>query len=90
MSETVNWEKAYRDQTERVAELRRENAVLRKDVYQCPPTSENDYEGLKWCDACDELERENVALRKLVDHWYKLVPDNIRSAIKDAQEEGHP
>jgi len=35
-----------------------------------------------------QLERENAALRKLVEHWYKLVPDNIRSAIKDAQEEG--
>lgn len=31
MSETVNWEKAYRDQTERVVELRRENAALRAD-----------------------------------------------------------
>jgi hypothetical protein len=31
MSDTVNWEKAYRDQTERVAELRRENAALRED-----------------------------------------------------------
>ena len=31
MSETVNWEKAYRVQTERVAELRRENAALRED-----------------------------------------------------------
>jgi hypothetical protein len=31
MSETVNWEKAYRVQTQRVAELRRENAALRED-----------------------------------------------------------
>ena len=44
-------------------ELERENAALRRDVYQCPPTSENDYEGFKWNDACEELERENAALR---------------------------
>lgn len=31
MSETVNWEKAYQDQIERVVDLRRENAALRKD-----------------------------------------------------------
>ena len=45
-------------------ELERENAALRRDVYQCPPTSENDYEGFKWRDACEELERENAELRK--------------------------
>ena len=32
MSETVNWEKAYRVQTQRVAELRRENAALRNEL----------------------------------------------------------
>ena len=47
-----------------IEELRRENAALRSDVYQCPPTSENDYEGFKWRDACGELERENAALRE--------------------------
>ena len=44
-------------------QLEQENAALRRDVYQCPPTSENDYEGFKWNDACEELERENAALR---------------------------
>lgn len=49
-----------------IEELRRENAALRRDVYQCPPTSENDYEGFKWSDACEELEREVTALRKMI------------------------
>ena len=44
--------------------LKRENAALRRDVYQCPPTSENDYEGFKWRDACEELERENAMFRR--------------------------
>lgn len=47
-------------------ELERENAALRRDVFQCPPTSENDYEGFKWRDACEELERENAALREIL------------------------
>lgn len=40
--------------------LERENAALRRDVYQCSPTSENDYEGFKWRDAHEELEQENA------------------------------
>ena len=62
MSENIKvnaWEAA-----EEIVNLRRENAALRRDVYQCSPTSENDYEGLKWCDAYEELERENAALRR--------------------------
>jgi hypothetical protein len=47
-------------------ELERENAALRRDVYQCPPTSENSYEGFKWCDAVDEMERENAELHNEV------------------------
>lgn len=46
--------------------LERENAALRKDVYQCPPTSENDYEGLKWCDAFDVAEGDNAKLHNEV------------------------
>jgi len=42
---------------------RAEIAKMPSDIYLCPPTSENDYEGLKWCDAYEELERENAALR---------------------------
>lgn len=34
--------------------------------------------------------RENAALRSLVQHWYKLVPENIRSSIEDAQKETKP
>jgi hypothetical protein len=51
----------------------------------------------KFLDACkeyrvklDQLERENAALRSLVQHWYKLVPENIRSSIEDAQKENKP
>lgn len=51
----------------KVERLERENAELRRDVYQCPPTSENDYEGLTWSDAFEVLERENAALRLLAD-----------------------
>ncbi len=47
----------------KVERLERENAELRRDVYQCPPTSENDYEGLTWSDAFEVLERDNAALR---------------------------
>lgn len=43
-------------------ELERENAALRRDVYQCPPTCENDYEGLKWADAFEVIERDNAEL----------------------------
>lgn len=37
-----------------------------------------------------EGQKENAALRKLVQHWYKLVPENIRSSIEDAQKETKP
>jgi cell shape-determining protein MreC len=37
-----------------------------------------------------QLQRENAALRSLVQHWYKLVPENIRSSIEDAQKENKP
>lgn len=37
-----------------------------------------------------EGQKENAALRKLVQHWYKLVPENIRSSIEDAQKEAKP
>lgn len=37
-----------------------------------------------------EGQKENAALRKLVQHWYKLVPQNIRSSIEDAQKEAKP
>jgi predicted nuclease with TOPRIM domain len=47
----------------KVERLERENAELRRDVYQCPPTSENGYEGLTWSDAFEVLERDNAALR---------------------------
>ena len=47
--------------------LESENAALRRDVYQCPPTSENGYEGLKWADAFEVIERDNAELHnKLV------------------------
>ena len=34
--------------------------------------------------------KENAELRSLVQHWYKLVPQNIRSSIEDAQKEAKP
>lgn len=58
MSETVNWEKAYRDQTERVAELRRENAALRsllRESLDC--IDQYDYE-----EAFDMVQRIKAAL----------------------------
>lgn len=64
-------------------ELHRENAALR-DAIEAMPTCRCE---MSTDDQC-ALAAENAALRKLVEHWYKLVPDNIRSAIKDAQEEG--
>lgn len=48
-------------------QLERENAELRKDVYCCPPTSENSYEGFKWSDACEELENKNAELLKRLE-----------------------
>ena len=76
---------------EKFKQLERENAALRSDVYQCPPTSENDYEGFKWRDACEELERDNAALRELtstlgapnhinipVEKWRELREDKER------------
>jgi len=64
--------------------LERENAALREENRKAHDMA---------CEDAVEryrLNGENAALRKLVEHWYKLVPDNIRSAIKDAQEEGQP
>jgi len=75
------------DQVGKIGELERENAALRRDVYQCPPTSENSYEGFKWNDACEELEQENAALRAdkerldWLDHnaipWTWMSPEKI-------------
>jgi hypothetical protein len=45
---------------------RAEIAKMPSDIYLCPPTSENDYEGLKWCDAYEEVERENAALKQRI------------------------
>ena len=59
LSVANNWIEHHQNH---VDDLIKENAALRRDVYQCPPTSENDYEGFKWNDACEELERENAAL----------------------------
>lgn len=43
-------------------------AELTKDVYCCPPCSENGgYEGFKWCDSHDELEKENEKLIKSIE-----------------------
>lgn len=47
-----------------VLALRREISALKRDVYACPPCGENDYEGLKWSEACEELEREVAVLRR--------------------------
>jgi hypothetical protein len=52
---------------------RAEIAKMPSDIYLCPPTSENDYEGLKWCDAYEELERENAALREQVEHLIGMI-----------------
>ena len=54
---------------------RAEIAKMPSDIYLCPPTSENDYEGLKWCDAYEELERENAALRTVLKRWLKVADD---------------
>ena len=51
---------------QKVQQLERENAALRRDVYQCPPTSENGYEGLKWSDAFDVIEGDNAKLHNEV------------------------
>lgn len=68
MSASWQWVKANPDAAAlRIRELERENAALRRDVYQCPPTSENGYEGLKWADAFEVIERDNAELHnKLV------------------------
>lgn len=64
LPDMIEWAEEHPDRAAvRIAELERENAALRRDVYQCPPTSENSYEGFKWSDACEELEREVTALR---------------------------
>ncbi len=44
-----------------VDRLERENAALRRDVYQCPP-SENGCEGLTWAEAFAVIERDNAEL----------------------------
>ena len=51
---------------QKTQQLQRENDALRKDVYQCPPTSENSYEGLKWSDAFDLIEGDNANLHNEV------------------------
>jgi hypothetical protein len=51
---------------QKVQQLETENAALRRDVYQCPPTSENDYEGLKWSDAFEVIEGDNAKLHNEV------------------------
>jgi len=56
---------------------RAEIAKMPSDIYLCPPTSENNYEGLKWCDAYEELERENAALRDSIDHAETLLCNSV-------------
>ena len=67
MSTSWQWVKANPDEAARqIRHLERENAALRQDVYLCPPTSEHDYEGFKWCDAFDEIEGDNSKLHNEV------------------------
>ena len=96
----------YANAKRRIAELERENTALRADVYQCPPTSENSYEGFKWSDACEELERENAELRKdkkRLDwfakyYTYKPMPlddyrthvDKLIEEMESKKEEAYP
>lgn len=76
---------------QKVQQLERENAELRKDVYQCPPTSEHDYEGFKWCDACDELERENAELREDKERLAKAAQEVLESYVLHLKvDTGHP
>jgi DNA repair exonuclease SbcCD ATPase subunit len=61
-----NLAQSYANANVRIEQLEHENAELRRDVYQCPPTSENSYEGLKWADAFDVIERDNAELHNKV------------------------
>lgn len=47
---------------EELRQVQTENAALRRDVYQWPPTSENGYEGLTWAEAFAVIERDNAEL----------------------------
>ena len=74
---------------QKVRQLERDNTALREEVKeQCTLNAKGSEREYSLRGRIEQLERENAALRKLVEHWYKLVPDNIRSAIKDAQEGG--
>ena len=75
----------------KVERLERENAALLKDVYLCPPTSENDYEGLKWSDAFDELERENAELREDKESLAKAAQEVLDDYVLHLKvDTGHP
>lgn len=64
----------------------KENAELRADVYCCPPTTENDYEGFKWRDAHEELERENAKLRGELEEarFERDEVKRVRYSLEDA------
>ena len=78
---------------QKVQQLERENAALRCDVYVCPPSSENSYEGLKWSDAFDVIEGDNAKLHNevtaLKHENAALREDNVKlkKVIRDQGDE---
>lgn len=77
---------------QKTQQLETANAALRKDVYQCPPTSENSYEGLKWADAFEVIERDNAKLHNEVtalkheNAALKIERNRYKVALKDISE----
>jgi hypothetical protein len=75
-----------------ITDLRAQLAAMEGDVFCCPPCDENDYEGFKWCDSHDELEKQLAALEadkarltEAVKAACYLLPSNGRAfAICDA------
>lgn len=73
------------------AHLAAENVMLNANFARyISATQDAEKENKRLAFMVRELQDENAALRSLVQHWYKLVPENIRSSIEDAQKEAKP
>jgi len=73
------------------ARLAAENAMLNTNFARyISATQDTEKENKRLASMVRELQDGYVAMRSLVQHWYKLVPENIRSSIEDAQKENKP
>lgn len=59
-----------------------ELAALKADVFCCPPCNENDYEGFKWKDSHDELEKQLAASKAECERLKHLHTEAMREVAQ--------